>query len=246
MTTSDHSYAWGKTGHRIVAELAKQKISTKTHKKIKKILGFESMEEASLWPDRIKSDSKLRRKYSKMHYLSIPKKKKLKKNMTSEGSNILTALKGFEKVLRSREKPLKEKRIALRFLIHLMGDLHQPLHIGYRKDAGGNNISLKWFDDKTNLHAIWDEKLIEMEKLSYTEYVKKLIAQDPKKLESYRSGNYFSWAQESRSLLPLVYDFKQHKFWEYSYSYRYLETVDKRLSQAGLRLALVLESIFKS
>lgn len=245
MCQSQYVLSWGKTGHRVVGELAYQKLSAKVQKKVKAILGFESMAEASLWPDRIKSDPKLRRKYSKMHYLSVPKKKKWKNISYDKKDNILKSLAMFEKELKSKKTSPGDQKIALRFLIHLMGDLHQPLHLGFKKDEGGNKIKLKWFGKKTNFHAVWDEHLIDMEKLSYTEYTKKLSLQNPKVLAKYRNGNYLSWAKESRELLSDIYNFKQSKFWEYSYSYHHLKTVDKRLTQAGIRLAWILETIFK-
>lgn len=242
---SVNSFSWGKTGHRVVAELSTHFLSEKAQKEVKGILGFESMSEASLWPDRIKSDPKLRTKYSHLHYISFEKKTNLEDKKLQSQKHIISALKDFEKVLGTKKSSKEDKRIALRFLIHLMGDLHQPLHVGYRSDKGGNSVNLKWFGEKTNLHRVWDEHLIDMEKLSYTEYVTKLLLQDKTKLKSYKSGNYLSWAKESRSYLSSLYSYKSGKYWEYEYSYKNLSLVDKRLSQAGIRLAYILNNVFK-
>ena len=242
---SPQCFSWGKTGHRIVAELATHHLTKTTQMKVADILGFESMNEAGLWPDRIKSDSKLRSKYSHLHYISFVKNKKLTDQKLQKQEHIISALKSFEETLANKKATLEEKRIALRFLIHLIGDLHQPLHVGYTKDKGGNSINLKWFGEPTNLHRVWDEHLIDMEELSFTEYVTKLQNQDQKVLKGYMKGDYLTWAQESRDYLKSVYDYSTKMYWEYNYSYTHLKMVDQRLAQAGLRLAYILNKTLK-
>ena len=239
------AFSWGKTGHRIVAHFAERQMSETTKNKVKKILGFESVEEASLWPDRIKSVASHRKKYSHKHYISFEKKKTLSDKKLLSKDNIISALESFEKDLGSNKSSPDQKKVALRFIIHLIGDLHQPLHVGYNKDKGGNSVGLKWFGEPTNLHRVWDEHLIDMEELSYTEYVTKLLNNDPKVLKSYNSGTYLSWAQESRDYLSKTYNFKNSKYWEYDYSYKHLSMMEQRLSQAGVRLASTLSRILK-
>lgn len=245
LTLSSQVFAWGKTGHRIVAEYSKTMLTPKTFEKVKVILGHESMNEASLWPDRIKSDALLRKKYSHLHYISFKKSTKLKNKKLQKKEHVISALIKFEATLRSLKSSAEDKKIALRFIIHLMGDLHQPLHVGYLKDKGGNNVNLKWFGERTNLHRVWDEHIIDMEDLSFTEYTQKLISQDPKLIEKYTSGDYLSWAQESRDYLKSIYTFKSAKYWEYEYSYKHLKIVEQRLTQAGVRLAMVLNRALK-
>lgn len=243
-TMSTQAFSWGKTGHRIVAEYSKIHLTPTTLKKIESILGFESMSEASLWPDRIKSDTKMKKKYSHLHYISFKKSLNLKNKNLQSKDHIISALINFEKILGNAKSSLEDKKVALRFIIHLVGDLHQPLHVGYLKDKGGNDVELKWFGEKTNLHRVWDEHLIDMEKLSYTEYTSKLKVQDPRLVQSYSKGDYLAWAQESRDYLDEVYKFKISKYWEYEYSYQHLQKVDEKLTQAGVRLALVLNRVF--
>lgn len=242
---STSALGWGKTGHRIVAHLASKHLDVSTLKSVKSILGYETIEEASLWPDRIKSEARYRELYSHKHYVSFPKEDKLDNKKLLRKDHILSSLEKFERTLKDKKAKREDKQIALRFIIHLVGDLHQPLHVGYVKDMGGNSISLKWFGEATNLHRVWDENLIDMEELSYTEYVRKLSHQSPDKLKSYQSGNYLSWAKESRDYLPKTYNYSQGKFWEYEYSYKHLGYLEKRLAQAGMRLAYILNRSLK-
>jgi hypothetical protein len=236
-------FAWGKIGHRTVGELASLHLTKNSKKQVAKILGDESMAEASVWPDRIKSDQKMRKLYSHLHYLSFNKNESFSKNSANK-ENILTAIKTFTKILKTTKSPNSEKIIALRFLIHLIGDLHQPLHIGYPEDLGGNSIKVNWFGNKTDLHHIWDDEIIKLEELSYTEYTKKLNILSVDTIKTWQSTKPLTWARESRIYMPKTYDFKEKKYWEFEYSYKHLEFLNTRLKQAGIRLAGHLNKIF--
>ena len=243
LSTPTLCLAWGKIGHRTVGELASLHLTKHSKKEIVKLLGSESMAEASLWPDRIKSDPKMRKLYDHLHYLSFKKSERFNKNSANK-ENILTAIESFSKILKSPKTPKSEKVIALRFLIHLVGDLHQPLHVGYPDDLGGNNVKLKWFGKKTNLHHVWDDEIIKSEELSFTEYTKKLNTVTKKEIANWQKTMPLTWAKESRNYMPKVYDFKESKYWEFKYSYKHLEILNKRLQQAGIRLAGLLNKIF--
>ena len=79
---------------------------------------------------------------------------------------------------------MEEKKIALKFMVHLIQDLHQPLHVGNGKDRGVHSVKVKWFGEKTNLHSVWDTKLFELQKLSYSEYANYLL----------HHGDYSDWS----------------------------------------------------
>ena len=102
---------------------------------------------------------------------------------------------------------LEEKKQAIKWLVHLVGDLHQPLHVGNGKDRGGNDIKVKWFGDDTNLHEVWDEKLFDLQNLSYTEYAHFLNLEfDESTCLKWSSGDIESYAQESSIYRKSCYD----------------------------------------
>lgn len=235
-------YSYGKTGHRIVGELAERHLSTKAKMAIENILGKEKLAHASLWADEIKSDKNY--DFAKpYHRINIPKEADLGK-IELEKDTIIWALVNFENILRSPDSTQNEKKDALRFILHFLGDLHQPLHIGYAEDQGGNNIRVKWFLRDRNLHQIWDEDLIDFEQLSFTEYSDKLDILGEKEMENIQSGTYLDWAIESRSYLPMVYNFEKNLGYEYHYKLK--DSLYLLLKKGGMRLAFILNKIFEN
>lgn len=241
------SFAWGPLGHRITAKIAEHYLTDAVKVKINTLLKNETMPMVANYPDFIKSDSDMRKKYSEYHYLSFHSDKKISEGKKSQVKNILSGIDHFSKVLKNIKSSDEDKKFALSFIIHLIGDLHQPLHIGYNHDHGGNKVEVTWFGEKTNLHDVWDSRLIRLSELSYTEY-----AQELKRLISKNDLNTWStpidpgkWAQESRNYLKNVYDFEVKKYWEFKYSYKNRAFLDQRLKQGGVRLAAYLNKLLK-
>jgi len=170
------SMAWGMLGHRVVGEVADSYLTSTAKKKIKAILGNESVAMSSNWADFIKSDSNYRY-LSPWHYVNFDS------NLTYQqvravlapdtGVNAASKLNFMVRELKTNKKlSLEKKQMYLRLIIHIVGDLHQPLHVSPKGTTGGNEIKVSWFSEPTNLHRVWDEHLIEMQGLSYTEMTK--------------------------------------------------------------------------
>lgn len=242
---SPDAFSWAKTGHRIVGELAERNLDSKTLKAIKELAGDDDLSKLSTWPDDIRSDPKMGYT-SPWHYVSIPNGKTYFDQKRSKEGDIIEALYRFEDILRDPKETKEHKLDALRFLIHMTGDLHQPLHVGLAEDRGGNSIRVKWFKTETNLHAIWDEELIDFEKLSFTEYANYLNHYSKEEKKEWEKGTYIDWAKESQDLRPKVYDFNagENRSLSYEYNYKVKPIVESRLKQAGIRLAYVLNKIF--
>ena len=130
-------------------------------------------------------------------------------------------------------------------LIHLIGDIHQPLHVGGGNDRGGNDVKLMWFRAESNLHRIWDSDMIDDTRLSYTELAASLDKPEQAQLAAWRNSNVRDWAHESVMLRNEVYGFTGTRL-GYEYSYRKFHIVRQRLLQAGIRLAHVLNEIYGS
>jgi hypothetical protein len=246
MVFSQNAFSWGKSGHRIVGEIAQRNLNSKTLKALKTLTGDDDLSRVSTWSDEIRSDPKMGYT-SPWHYVSIPNGKSYFDQKRNKDGDIIEALYRFEDILRDPKETKEHKIEALKFLVHMTGDLHQPLHVGLAEDRGGNSIRVKWFKTETNLHSVWDEELIDFEKLSFSEYANYLnhFSKDEKK--EIQKGSFFNWAQESQDIRPKVYDFGADTTninLSYEYSYKVKPLVELRLKQAGLRLAYILNKIF--
>src|SRR3954466_16153736 len=167
--------AWGKTGHRVVAAIADTQLSGLARAHIEQILGpGESLDEAANWPDEMRAapGEFWEKTATPWHYVTL--------NGTTYDhpppqGDALEALGRFRRVLADPNASRADKQLALRFIVHLVGDLHQPLHVGKCCDKGGNDVKLSWFGKPTNLHAVWDSAIVDDEQLSFSELAAKLI-----------------------------------------------------------------------
>ncbi len=237
------SYAWHLTGHRIVAEIAQKNISSHTKKQLQFILGSKDLASVANWPDFVKSDKRwnFARHY---HFANTEKKTSYFQSKKHEKGDIVSALYYFDHILRSKTAKLKRKQVVLKYLVHCLGDMHQPLHLGRELDWGGNKIKIKYFNQETNLHVLWDKHMIVEYSLSYSEYAKKLGKLNAKQRSLTISGDYLTWAEESKLLVKDIYNYPG-KSYRYEYAYRFRGTLEKQLQRAGYRLAYALDQIFK-
>ena len=235
-------FAWGKTGHELVAEVAFHYLDDSTQKIVKQYLGNMTIEEAANWMDNERSNSY----YNFMrpwHYIDIDKGEKY----TPDGSrNILTVLhsaivelKGYKTNGMSK----KEIKNRLLFIFHLIGDLHQPLHTGYTIDKGGNTIQITSPFVSGNLHSIWDTQILEYKKISLDSCISYYNNMAPSEIAEIKKVNEMKWMYESRSHLDLVYDFKNN-YMDKNYIENSYPTIVKQIVIGGLRLASTLKEIF--
>jgi len=244
-----NAFGWGLTGHRTSAEIAQQHLSKKAKKELRKLLGKETLALWSNWPDFIKSDSTWNHA-SPWHYVDLPghmeKTKFIDDLKKIPGKNLYTQIPAMMTELKNKSLSNEQRRTALYFLIHLVGDLHQPLHVGRDEDAGGNKIVVYWFDKKTNLHSLWDTMLIEFQQYSYSEYARILDIAEPEKVKSWQSGSLEEWFYESHVLSDLIYDASPNEAkLGYKYNFQFQKMLDEQLLKGGIRLAALLNQVFE-
>lgn len=129
-------------------------------------------------------------------------------------------------------------------LVHLVGDLHQPLHTGLQEDKGGNAFQVQWFKTGTNLHAVWDTKMIEHFNMSYTQLAKTMPKLTKKQVQTIQAGNAATWMEESRDLVKKIYKTtSKGDALGYAYMYDYFDTLRACLQRAGIRLAGMLNKL---
>ncbi|CAM2068968.1 S1/P1 nuclease [Sulfidibacter corallicola] len=263
--------AWGYEGHRIVGHIAAAHLTPKTREAIRELLGDTSMAELCTWADEIRSDPvwsprengkslsndadwRDRLNHRFWHYLTVPDKQALKRlertdHPLKEGY-LYPKMLDCERVLLSPDASREEKINALRFFAHLVGDVHQPLHVGNGTDRGGNDVRVTWRDSDGSLHWIWDSAIIEREELPAETYAARLNARiTTKQVRRWSRADYSVWVRESFKMRPRAYklpDAGENNLVpiDESYADRNKPAIEKRLQQAGVRLAYRLNQIF--
>jgi S1/P1 Nuclease len=261
-TAPSPALAWGKTGHRVVAAIADTQLSGLARAQVEQILGpGESLDEAANWPDEMRSapGEFWQKTATPWHYVTL--NGIIYDHAPPEG-DALEALARFSKILQDPNATREDKQTALRFIVHLVGDLHQPLHVGKCCDKGANDVKATWFGKPTNLHAVWDSQLVDDEQLSFTELAAKLERHiSPEDVVKWWDVNPRDWISESGeirdTLYPTARDMpkpaqgKRPKRGQpvlpdlsYNYVFRFTPVMERRLSQGGVRLAAYLNAIF--
>lgn len=242
-------FCWGLTGHRVVGEIAQQHLSKKAKKELRKLIGSETLAWWANWPDFIKSDSTWNHA-SPWHYVDLaghlPKDEFIAELKKLPGKNLYTQIQAMVAELKNKSLPAEQRRTALKFLIHLVGDLHQPLHVGRDEDQGGNKIVVYWFGEKTNLHSVWDSKFIESQQYSYTEYAKLLDIATDTQVKAWQSSSLEDWFYESHVAADAIYDATpgESKL-SYRYNYQFQQMLNEQLLKGGIRLAALLNKAFE-
>ncbi len=236
---------WGSTGHRTVGEIASKHLSKKAKKEINKILNNHSIAFVSTYADEIKSDRNYSKYYS-WHYVNFPVDGDYASSKKNPKGDLISGIQTCIAILKDANSSKQDKSFHLKMLIHLIGDLHQPLHVGHAEDKGGNTIQVQWFGKGTNLHHVWDIDMIEKWEMSYTELSCNLDILSKKEIEKLQQGNLMDWVMESKTLAEEVYKTanKGDKL-SYRYSYLHFNTVGEQLEKAGVRLAKILNEIYK-
>jgi hypothetical protein len=234
---------WGLTGHRVVGKIAETYLSKKAKKEVSKILGHESLSDVANWMDFIKSEPT----YDYMgawHYCTIPDGKTYIEAGVPDEKDIIWAIDKFSADLKSDTTDMATKKLALKSIVHLVGDIHQPLHVGNGEDRGGNDVKLKYFYQSSNLHRVWDSGIIDGQNLSYTEWVEKINHPTKEEITKWQNASVVDWANESKAMRESVYEIGEEKNLSYRYNYDHIDQVELRLLQAGIRLAGILNEIY--
>ncbi len=234
---------WGPTGHRVVGEIAEQNISEKTKKEIAKILDGESLAYIAFYADEIKSDRKYDKYYS-WHFINFDLDENYMDTPPSDKGDLYTAINKCIDVLKDISIDKETKAFHLKLLVHFIGDLHQPLHLGQEIDRGANRISVKWFGSNTNLHSVWDSKMIDGYKMSYSEMAYNLQKTRENNSKEFQREDLIKWIDEIHHYTQEIYKSLDDTNLGYEYQYNNFDTVKNMLSIGGYRLARILDYIF--
>jgi nuclease S1 len=232
---------WSDEGHRLVARLAETRLTPRTAEAVRELLGGQSLADASLWADQIRG---LRRETAPLHYVNIPLTANayLPARDCPRGRCIIAAIESDERVLADASAPTAKRAEALRFLIHFIGDLHQPLHVSDDGDRGGNDRPVTFLGTSRNLHQVWDGELIQASGMNESQYYDHLrLMMASLDLSALERGSVADWAMEGhRIAAEHAYRIPPGNTLDQTYVETNLPLVDRSLIAAGVRLARVL------
>lgn len=277
LTLPTSAFAWGPTGHRVVAEIAQRHLTRAAQTKVSQLLDGRTLADVANWPDELRSDPRFD-KYRPLHFATV--KDGLSSYRDAEKApcgDVVVAIDAFTTFLRTGSRaslytvkaltgktdgtgqdacnPQETEPItrvmALSFLVHLMGDLHQPLHVG-GTDLGGNRVKVNWMNRwETNLHSTWDDEMVDYERLDYKEYARFLDRASKADAKRWLTGDIISFADEAVAMRSKLYVFPDdsENAEVHLISYKYVgaqrDRMREQLLKGGLRLARVVNTVFK-
>jgi len=238
-------WAWGRMGHRIVDEIAQTRLLPEVKTKIWKNFNIKKLSDVANWADSVRK----KRSQGPWHYCNIKASEWIyvKDRDCPDGACVVEKIRDFSRALIDEALSLKIRKEALMYLIHFVGDVHQPLHLGNALDRGGNNIRVIFKGKSTDLHALWDGKLIYLAGKSLVQYARGLsLRTTSSESKKWNSSEVTEWANESRAL-ALNHAYMLDPARKTRLSKNYIEKsrgiIELRLSKAGVRLAGLLNRL---
>jgi hypothetical protein len=244
------AFAWGPEGHNLVARLAEAQLTTAARARVAEILGpGTTLASISSWADQLRRS---RPETGPWHYIDIPINRP-HLDMARDcpnGDCVITKILDFEKVLGDPATNPEQRRDALMFIVHFVGDMHQPLHCADNQDKGGNDVNTQFFGKPMNLHSMWDSALLvrmgDEDKL-FAEFSRDMT---PKRKKNWAKGTVEDWAEEShKAAQKTVYGKlpKVPKGTAAPIADAYERAADplikQQIEKAGIRLAHVLNTL---
>ena len=249
--------AWGYEGHRIAADIAEQYLEPATVRQVRELLALDNattLAEVSTWADDIRRQ---RPETARWHFVNIPIHPPMGTPPAYDaprdcptGDCVVAAIERFEAVLHDKAAPPRQRLEALKFIVHLVADIEQPLHCADNGDRGGNEVHVEFEGRSTNLHAVWDSGILAAARISDERAFALSLARSiaPKEAELWRGGTPADWANDSYGVAArLIYGEWPHGpgALPASYEQAAIYVVDVQLEKAGLRLAALLNVALK-
>ncbi|KAM0857289.1 hypothetical protein ACQ4PT_048558 [Festuca glaucescens] len=254
--------AWGVEGHYMVCKIAESYLTTEASTAVKGLLPESAGGELAAvcsWPDTERRQNPWS---APLHFADTPGDCKFSYARDCHGTNgekdmcVVGAINNYTAALQDSSCPYNRTE-SLMFLAHFVGDVHQPMHCGRTADLGGNTVIVSWYKNKTNLHKVWDEKVIgtAMNRF-YKDDLSTMIGAIKRNLTVVEKNKWEAcpsratscadkFAEESAELsCPAYVGTEQGSNLEDEYFFKALPVVQKRIAQGGVRLAAILNRIF--
>lgn len=239
------SFGWSKKGHDVICYIAECHLSKGALSQVDRLLGGRSMVYYSSWMDAASNSREYQ--YSKSwHYMNMERRDRAETAKRHKDGDLLSASTELVSTLRSSHSSEAEQSLALKMLIHIIGDMHQPMHLGRPYDVGGNLIPVVYFTESTSLHGAWDYHIVNGARdWSYTEWQQQIDRLSDEEVATITSGSFVDWINESHTIAQQIYhDTPAETQILYDYMDRYTPVVEQQLLYAGLRLSHILNEIY--
>ena len=235
--------AWSERGHHLTARLAEAQLTPQALTAARELLGGKSLAEVSMWADQIKPD---RPETAIYHYANFPAAREFEPSEAQGDDNgaVVPALEGFIALLGNPHRTVEERAEALRFIVHLVGDIHQPMHCSPRGDQGGNKVAVWFFGRPRNLHQVWDRDILAscgIDEETHLEALKDMMNDE---VFDGKPGTPAQWAAESNRLaIWHAYRLPWNNRLDERYVEPNLRLANRQIIKAGRRLTAVLNQV---
>lgn len=239
------AFGWGQKGHDATAYIAEQHLTPAALDSVAALFDGKSMVYWASWLDNASHTPEYA--YSRTwHYKNIDAGVPYEKAKLNPDGDVVTAVREQIAILSDPVSTRSQKVLALKILVHCVGDMHQPMHMGHESDRGANYVKVKMFDKDSNLHSIWDSAMMNSAHAwSYSEWQQQLDRATPEEQAEIVKGNIDDWAKETYGIATRVYDyFPDGKKVSYNEVAAWTPIIEQQILRGGLRLAEVLNSIF--
>lgn len=243
--TALYGWGWGQKGHDVVAAIAERHLTPHAQAAVADLLNGRSMVYWANWLDNASNTPEYA--YTKTwHYKDVDEGVNYEDQTPNPKGDAVTAICGSIDSLKNAATKREAKVLALKILIHVVGDIHQPMHTGHTTDLGGNRYKVKFFGGETNLHKIWDGSILEAgHKWSYTEWADQLDRLSPEEAQALAAGTVDDWAKHTVELATELYkETPEESNVSYGEVARWTPVIEQQLLAAGIRLAEVLNNLF--
>jgi hypothetical protein len=246
---SQSLWSWGPIGHRVAARFAEDRLNPRARVALHQLLGPGlRISDASTWADDVHEI----RGSESWHYVNVPMAAdRYDPKFCQPGGCVVSKIEDFRRILSDTRAGRNNRVQALKFLIHLIADLHQPLHVGDNHDRGGNLLQVRFFDIGSNLHRVWDSQVIERHTVNEQVWLWDLTyIANPTMVREWSRGTPEDWATESLLVAKSAYRLPGSQsiirpgtnLGNAYYSFA-LPIIQRQLAKAGVRLAFVLNQV---
>ncbi|MDB5129794.1 S1/P1 nuclease [Mucilaginibacter sp.] len=240
--------SWGFKGHQAVATIAENHLTPQAKAAVKDLLGSQSLSDVATWADEVRNEPAFK-STAGWHFVDLPlglSFEEFSKEVKAQGEdNVYGAMQKARIVLTHPQSTKAQKIEALKFLVHFVGDAHQPMHVSRKEDKGGNTIQVRFDNNGTNLHSLWDSKLIDHQGLSVIEMSKQYDKASPTEIKQWQADQPMQWLWESYQITTKLYaEVEKNSNIDEDYYKTYIGIIEQRIDQGGIRLAGVLNDIY--
>ncbi len=234
--------AWGRTGHTTIGIIAENHLTPKAKDAVTTLLNGQTLSDVASWADDNRD-----RTTAPWHFINVElglSYDEFSKEVAAK-EDVYTVLQAQEAILADNSAPAEKRATALKYIVHFVGDIHQPMHVSRAEDKGGNSIQVRYDGEGTNLHNLWDTRLLEHAGLNPQQLAAKFDHVGQAEIGKWLGDPEILWAWESYQISTQQYGEVEKNGTDIDNAYykAHMSVIENRIEKAGIRLAGVLNRI---